>query len=165
MSRNAPGYLDGAEVRIVKVSPDLGDDSPRVEPFGSEDLRAMRDNGELDFLFDDVRTCIAEAVRYVYYTGDPRRRNVRIRNNYRTVDYWDGGDWWMMGVHEAVVAMTALAVRELEYCVDWSEGLSDREKNDFEAYMLEYRRSPAERESVRLQVTEVMIRPFPRVRD
>jgi hypothetical protein len=91
--------------------------------------------------------------------------NVRIKNNYDSVEYWDGRDWWMMGIHEALDAMTGLAICELEYCADWSSGVPDGAKQEFEEYMLEYYRSPDLRASVREQITEVLIRPFPQVRE
>lgn len=141
-------------------------DCRRLHAFGREDLACLRSRGGLEPLLLDVRTAVAEAVRLVYFAGDPRTRNVRIRDNYQTVDYWDGSRWWMMGIREAVDAMTGLAVRELEHCVDWSETLPDETKREFERYMEEeYRARPDVRQGVRAQAIEVMIRPFPLARD
>lgn len=174
MNRNALGYLDREdlgkvidEVRIIKRCLDEKryENTINIQAFGSEDLTDMRKNNELNFVFNNIRTSISEAVKYIYYTGDPRRRNVRIRNNYKTIDYWDGMDWWMMGIYEAVVTMSGLAVQELEHCIDWSEELSDQTKEEFDKYMLEYNTSEDLQESVKAQIIENMIRPFPQVKD
>ena len=135
-----------------------------VQAFGAEDMWALRSGGELAFALRDARTAIPEAVRYLFFTGDPARRNVRIRDSYAAVDYWDGKRWWMMGVHEALEAVTSAAVRELEHCVDWSDAVPERERAGFEEFLAHYGRSAASRECVRAQVLEVMIRPFPRDR-
>lgn len=128
-------------------------------PFGKEDMTAIRARDELAPLLRDVRSAVSEAVRVIYFT-DPVRKNVRIKDNYSTAEYWDGRDWWVVGIREAVNMVVAVAIEELEYCVDWSESVPDQYKHDFENYLAMWRGDPSLREEVAKLVVEVMIRPI-----
>ena len=135
------------------------------DPFGNEDMTRERRETVLDDVLRDIPTAVAEAVRYIYYTGASRRRNVRINSNNVSAEYWDGRRWWAKGLHDIVKDMTEFALGELEHCLDWSERLSDGTKQDFEDYLVAYSVDKDLRDSVRAQVIEVMIRPYPDDKD
>lgn len=122
-------------------------------------MRELRSRDKLAPLFKDVRSAIPEAIRSIYYT-DPARRNVRIRDSYATAEYWDGRDWWVIGIGEAVDAVVEVAIDELEHCVDWSDSVPDQAKLEFETFVACFRSDPSVREGVRQMVVDVMIRPF-----
>eukprot|EP00873_Tetraselmis_striata_P033710 jgi/Tetstr1/453974/TSEL_040893.t1 len=134
----------------------------RRDPFGREEMTDDRMATALDVCVSgDVSTCVAEAVRYIYYTGAARRRNVRIKNNYASAEYWDGREWWTRSLAEVVGVMTRMAIGELEHCVDWSERLTEEHIAAFGAYMERYPKDESLRADVRRQVIEVMISPYP----
>lgn len=162
MDGAAFGYLDANDlsVTIDEVQITKRDDNMSgnyLEPFGGEDFAAMRASRALEPAMRDSGSAIAEAVRHIHFTGELSKRNVRIRNNYTAVDYWDGRDWWMIGIHEALLRLVGVAIRELEHCAGSG--------SEFAAYMDDYRRDAALQESVRTRVLEVLIRPFPYGRD
>lgn len=120
-------------------------------------MTRARSSTALDRVLVDFRTAVAEAVRYIYYTGSPRRRNVRISRNNAFAEYWDGAHWWTKAIRDVVDEVAEFALGELEHCLDWSEELSDRTKAEFEGYIVAYRADGQLRESVREQVIAVMI--------
>lgn len=128
-------------------------------PFGREFMREDRLSASVVALLGDPETAVAEAVRFIYFTGSPRRRNVRIRPDYATAEYWDGARWWVASLREVVEQMADFAAGELEHCVDWSEALEAGDREASEAYLRRYRADPDAREAVRRQVVAVMIDP------
>lgn len=144
----------------VEIEPDRT--TPHgCDPFGHEDMTRERMETVLDGVLADIPTAIAEAVRFIYFTGAPRRRNVRIKSNNVSVEYWDGKSWWTKGLRDVVDEMIVFAVSELEHCLDWSERLPARTKEAFEEYILALEADNALRDGVKAQVVEVMIKPYP----
>lgn len=129
-------------------------------PFGQENMTLDRKTTALDAVIGDANTAVAEAVRHIFFTGSPERRNVRINNSYATAEYWDGHRWWTRSLHEIVREMSDFAVGEIEHCLDWSERLSDRTKTIMEDHIVRYRTDDVVKERTMDQVIEVMIKPY-----
>ena len=131
------------------------------EPFGQENMTGDRMSMVLrDIVERDADACVEEAVRFIYYTGSPVRRNVRIMPNYQVAEVWDGSDWWTRSICETMDAMIERAVEEIEFHLDYCDVISAASKDRAELALEAYRSSPQSRERVRARVLEIMISPY-----
>lgn len=130
-------------------------------PFGREDLSLERRCAFVSGCLDPPDGCIAEVVRRIYYTGPARCRNVRIKSSNVCVEYWDGREWWTMGVSDAVDIMVGTAVDEIGHALDYDDALGDDTRAAAEGRLAAFSSDAEERRRVRAQVVEVMIVPLP----
>jgi hypothetical protein len=132
-----------------------------ADPFGKENMSADRKDMTLrQIIENDAESCVEEAVRFIYYTSQANRRNVRIMPNYQVAEVWDGRDWWTKSIRETMDEMIDRAVEEIEFHLDYCDLIPQEAKDDAENAIHECRTNPGRREQIRARVLETMISPF-----